>query len=402
MDNLRILFVDENPQQIKDLVLTLNALGNPWEIQIIDSPTTALKAMRGRSFDVVITDIGMREMNGAEFMRHVHRSYPGTVRLILSDVEDKDAVLASVGYAHQCLSKPCTPGALWTAMTRSLRLRKTLDSNLMHRQISQIRSLPTLPQTYYDLIDILQSKDPSIKDIADVIQTDVGMTAKLLQILNSAFYGLTTRINTPLQAVSLLGLDKINALITTSGIFLQFDVPSIKELNVEGICNHSIQTGHYARLIARMLELEPTVCEDALLAGMLHDVGKLVELAYFRPGLKEAINSARMDMKPLYLTEREQMGVNHSQVGAYLLALWGLPDPIVEAAAYHHEPTRAGEPEVGVLACVHIANAMLRDSNASTLVCEGVGLERNYLEELNLIDRIDQFKELCAPLITER
>ena len=119
-----------------------------------------------------------------------------------------------------------------------------------------------------------------------------------------------------------------------------------------------------------------------------------MELAFLRPQLKRAISRARAESIPLHLAEQDEFGVTHGQIGAHLLSLWGLPDPLIETAAFHHEPLLAGKPQLGILTAVHLADAFALDSSFASLDTEGFGFDRNYLDALHLTDRLEELRDI--------
>ncbi|MBE9486498.1 MAG: HDOD domain-containing protein, partial [Chloroflexi bacterium] len=319
----RILFVDDQPNVLDGLRRMFRKFRDKWDMEFAAGGAEALAAMEKRPVDVIVADMKMPEMNGAQLLRRVSELYPGTVRFILSGHSDRELILQSVGYAHQYLAKPCAAETLEQTIRNSIGLRELLLSKELQAKIAGIGTLPSCPETYNKLVVALQSETSSVEEVAEIVSQDVGMTAKLLQMINSAFFCLPTHVGSIYQAVSLLGLDTVQGLALTAGVFRQFNDPGLSGISVESVYNHSIAVGTAAKKIAGALGLNERETEDALMAGMLHDVGKLIMLAHFRSELSRAIQLAEKKSVPLHKAERQTLGVTHGEIGAHLLSLWG-------------------------------------------------------------------------------
>jgi putative nucleotidyltransferase with HDIG domain len=249
------------------------------------------------------------------------------------------------------------------------------------------------------VVDELNSPNSSIQKIAEIISSDVGMTAKILQLSNSAFFGLSQHVNSPLRAVNILGLDTIKALIMTVQIFSQFDRWTPAGFSIADLWTHSMRCGVLAKTIAKAEGQERIAVEDAFMGGLLHDVGKLVLIANLPDRYREALALADESKRPLWETERELVGTTHAQVGAYLMGLWGLPDRIVEAIAFHHNPAECLDQSFSTLTAVHVADALDHDLSTSGDPNIATRLSSEYLQTLQLADRLPAWVAACEPII---
>jgi len=391
VEKRRILFVDDQPNVLDGLRRMFRKFRDRWDMEFVAGGAEALAAMEKRPADVVVADMKMPEMNGAQLLKRVSELYPGTVRFILSGHSDRELILQSVGYAHRYLAKPCAAETLEQTIRNSIGLRKLLLSKELQTKIAGIGALPSCPETYNKLVVALQSETSSVEEVAEIVSRDVGMTAKLLQMINSAFFGLPAHVESIYQAVSLLGLDTVQGLALTAGVFSRFNDPGLSGISVESVYNHSIAVGTAAKKIAGALGLNKRETEDALMAGMLHDVGKLIMLAHLRSELSRAIQLAEQESVPLHEAEQQIWGVTHGEIGAHLLSLWGLPDSIIEAAALHHFPLRTPSPKVSVLTAVHIANVLEHEQSGGGEQISTVNTE--YLAQLNIVDQVLELRE---------
>ncbi len=395
MSTQRILFVDDQQNVLDGLKRMLHRFRDQWSMGFVTSGAEALKLMADQPVDLVVADMMMPGMNGAQFLKEVADHHPSIVRFILSGHSDRELILQSVGFAHQYLAKPCNPTTLKSALAGSLNLRSVLSTGALHSKIAQIGSLPSPPAIYNELVAELQSETASIKKIADLVSKDIGITAKLLQMVNSAFFGLPTHVASPEQAVNLLGLDNIYGIVTAAGVFSQFEIAALQGISFDGIYSHSVSVGGSAKGIAKVLGLSSQEVDYAFLAGLLHDIGKLVMIKYFREEMGEAFRLAREKSILPHVAEAEVLGVSHAEIGAHLLSLWGLPDPILEAIALHHRPDEAPELTTGVLTSVHVANAAHQATGCSTAEKHEALLDEEYMEEVGLSERISELTELC-------
>ena len=353
----RILFVDDEPNVLQGLRRMLYSKRKEWEVSFALSGPEALKVLRKRHFDVVVSDMRMPGMDGPQFLEEVRKRHPRIVRIVLSGQSDREMALKSINSTHQFLPKPCDAETLQSAIKQAFTLRGVLGNESLKILVSRMETMPSLPFTYRELVEELGSPDASVKKLSTIISRDLGMTAKVLQIINSAFFGLRTHISKPQQAVSLLGIDTLRALVLYVGIFSQFHRPELGVF-LGTLQNHSLTVGTLAKRIARAEGLDRYETDHAFMAGLIHDSGKLVLAANLPDLYTRVLKLARDHRKPLEEVERSQLNATPAEVGEYLLGLWGLHDSIIEAVAHHHSPTRGEIGPFSPLSAVHLANVL--------------------------------------------
>ncbi len=395
----RILFVDDERNVLDGLRRMLRSMRQEWEMAFATSGAEALGLMSQTPFDVVVSDMRMPGMDGAQLLTEVMRRHPQTVRIVLSGHSDKEMILRSVGPTHQYLAKPCDPEMLKETVARSCALRELLNSPSLKDLVSQMNSLPSLPDLYMKVVQELSLPNASIQRIGDIISQDVGMTAKILQLVNSAFFGLRRHISTPAMAVNLLGLDTVKSLVLTIQVFSQFEQPKVREFDLPVLWNHSVATGTIARAIAAATSRDVKMADHTLMAGLLHDAGKLVLAAKVPDQYQNSIVHARAKAVPMWVAEREVLGTTHAEVGAYLMGLWGLPDLIVEGIAYHHTPAHHMATTFSPLTAVHVANALEHEAHPSADQAHPFEIRLDYLSGLGLADRLDRWRELARGVL---
>ncbi len=392
----RVLFVDDEVNLREGLRRMSYLLRDEWDMAFAESGVQALALLSQVPFDVIVSDMRMPGMDGAQLLDEVRQRYPQMGRIILSGHSDREMILRAVGPSHQYLAKPCDIETLLATLTRVYALRELLVHEDLRRIITAMQTLPSRPAVYAEVVKAVQSPSASLEKIGELIQCDIGMTAKILQLVNSAFFGLRRPISNPVQAVRLLGLETVQALILSRQIFGIFDPSKAPGLSLDTLWNHSVTVGAYARSLAQEERCTREVVEHAFTAGLLHDVGKLI-LAVHHPELyKQTLTLIQTENIADWQAEQTVFNATHAEVGAYLLGLWGLPDGIVEALAYHHNPRRLREHHAFTpLTAVHIAHALTHQVDAVDAGRQAEFMDLDYLAQIGLDDRLAVWQERC-------
>ena len=391
----RILFVDDEQSVLQGLRRMLRSRRDQWDMTFATGGEEALAALEEQHVDVLVTDMRMPGIDGPTLLAEVARRYPQTVRIVLSGHSSKNTTIRSVGLTHQYLSKPCDKDALERAILRALGLREALRSPLLTQLLTQIGALPSLPSLYAELMGELQRDDTTAKRVGDIVARDPAMTAKVLQLVNSAYFGLSRHISNPAQAVVLLGVDTIKALVLGVGLFAQFRENADVGLDLEALWGHSFCTAAAAKRIAVAEGMDAQATDEAFTGGLLHDVGKLILADGLTSRYRDVLARAHGEGVDGVESERAEFGVTHAEIGAHLLSLWGLPDPVVEAVAYHHAPEVCAQVPFGSVAAVCISNALAHQRQAEP-ECERLDLD--WLSAMGITHRVDTWRKLVEPL----
>lgn len=377
-----------------DLRLEFGKPESGWGIKLVTDAKTAITEFKNGEYDIVISELVLADSEAADLFRQVKELEPGTVFFVLTSHDDREKMTRVVSLAHQIIAKPIKADALRMRLTNSMALRGVLTDEKLHARIAQISSLPTLPSLYKQLVEEMQSETASMQRVANLIRQDVTITAKLLQMSNSAFFGLSARVENPLQAANLLGMETVKSLVLAAGVFSQFDQHGMPGFSVETIYNHSLAVGTSAKHFANAFGLGRKQAEEALMAGMLHDIGKLVMLANFREELAQSYALAEKEKISMYEAERRVIGVSHCEIGAHLLSLWGMSDLILEAVTLHDNPALCPCPMVNILASVHIANAIDHDRALVDRDPKFTHANGDYLTKLGLSGQMSYLRSL--------
>jgi len=396
----RILFVDDEIRVLDGIRRLLYHLRSEWRMSFVSSGPQALELMSHDAFDVIVTDIRMPGMDGIELLARTRELYPSVVRIVLSGQSDRDLTLKSALNAHQYLSKPCDAESLTATIARAVALKGTFTDPSLQALVAGAGTLPSIPSVYVELMRQLEDVDCCAQDIADIIARDPAMTAKILQLANSAFFGVRRRIASPKDAVLYLGLDTLKSLALSVKVFSQFTARPQSRFSIDELARHTMLVGILARKIASVQGASRQDVEDAFAAGLLHDIGKLVLVAAAPEKYEQAIEDAEKEGKTDRDAERRIFGTTHAEVGTYLVWLWGLPDSVVEAVAYHHAPTVCPAPRFSPLTAVHVANALAHETagGCSPLVS---ALDMAYLGDLNLAGHVPGWRTLIEQAAQE-
>src|SRR6202142_656073 len=391
----RILFVEDKPQVFEGLQRMLAPQSDQWEMSFAPEGETALLLLAATPFDVVVSDFRMPKMDGPALLKIVRERWPSVVRIILSGKADMDDALRAVPVAHQFLLKPCDPAMLRAAIERATSLSELLNNKLLAEIVGSVQDLPVMPRAYIQLRDTLANPNYSLKNVVRIVEQDVGISAKILQLVNSAFFGLPRDVSSVQMAVCYIGAEMLQNLVLSAEVFHVFDKgKSVKGFSFEGLHMHSQFT---ARIAAGLLPPSPAR-DAAIIAGLLHDVGKLILATRSPQHFARAIEGSRVEKMPLYLVEQQLIGVSHAEVGAYLLGLWGLPSPVVEAVAHHHEPGRIKSESLDAVGAVHIANVLANEHPVYPPAKEPPpqqGIDAELINALGLADQAAHWEELA-------
>ncbi len=392
-----ILFVDDEPKILEGLGRMLRVMRHEWDMHFAASGPEALELMAQQPVDLVVSDMRMPAMNGLEFLTEVKARYPNVIRIVLSGHADQQLIMRAVGVTHQYLSKPCDAEALQSTVARALGLRALLGNAPIKRLISRLSVLPSLPSLYAEIVAELKSPDASIRRVGEIIAKDPGMTAKILQLVNSAFFGIRRVVSNPMDAAAYLGLETIQSLVLSLHAFSRFEACRFPGGSIDQIWSHSMAAGLLAKRIMEGEAAGRAQATEAFSAGLLHDLGKLVLTANLPQEYELVHTRAAHGGLVLQDAEREVLGATHAEIGAYLLGLWGLPDPIIEAVALHHHPNECAHTTFSPLSAVHAANVLERE-HGSGRACWGQPsrLDLTYLDAVGKAVRLDDWRAWSA------
>jgi putative nucleotidyltransferase with HDIG domain len=383
----RILFVDDEGPVLNLLQVLMRKADASWECAFVDGGAKALELMAAQPFDVVVSDMRMPGMNGAEFLEQVRGRHPRTARIVLSGYVDPPLTVRVLSAAHQYQAKPFTFSILQAMLSRLFLLEQYVPDRPLQEVIARTHRLPTPTALYERFTREFASPLARAETLAGLVSQDVAMTAKVLQLANSAFFAAPRVVATGKEAAQALGIGPLRSLATSQQAFWGQQAGELADCPLEAIVKHSIAVGLRASRIMAYERGTSETIKTAFTAGVLHDLGKIL-LAAAAPEMA-SLARVRHDGEGLALwqAEKEVLGASHAQVGAYLLGLWGIPDAIVDAVAWHHQPRERFAAGLGPLTAVHVANWI--DHRASTPDDPRLEqhLDNSYLQALNVDER---------------
>lgn len=373
-----------------------------WEMSFVTSGAEALAMLASRPCDVIVTDMRMPGMDGATLLEQVQERYPGVVRIVLSGHVEMEAALRAAPVAHQFLSKPCDAEKLRETIERACDWRAKLTDEGICRVIGAVGRLPSQPATCASLLAAVQDPDTNVGRVVRLIENDVGIAAKVLQLVSSAFFGCRNEVRSIREAVNYLGLETLKQLVLSVEILRTFQPMHIRGFALTDFEAHS----RLAAGIAAQLPAQKGVASAAVVAALLHDTGKLV-LATRLPGQFElALRTAQERAVPLHTVEEDLLGTGHAEVGAYLLDLWGLPEDIVEAVLKHHRPVASlpSGHELTIPTVTYLANALANELRGSV---PGDGspsfplMDADYVAGLGMTEQLPAWRVLAQQVLEE-
>jgi HD-like signal output (HDOD) protein/CheY-like chemotaxis protein len=351
----RVLFVDDEPGILHGLARMLRPLRHDLTTEFVGTSKDALQLLEERPFDVVVSDLRMPGMDGVALLREVQQRHPHLIRIMFSGHSELEAALRAATVAHQFIAKPCNAEDLRAIIGRAVGLRELLADQGLQSLLSGLKELPALPQVFIDLTALLGDPRSGTPEIAKLVKTDAALCAKVLNLVNSAFFGLARKTTSIDLALGYLGTATLRA-ITLATCVSSALAPRARAVgyDLESFQAKSMFAAH----IASALFENASVVQDAFAAALLQDIGEILLLLEPSEDFVLAMDYARENEITINAAERELEIVQHAHVGAYLLGTWGLPYTIVEAVAHHHEPQRVPHAAFEIVDAVYAATCI--------------------------------------------
>lgn len=399
----RILFVDDEENLLHGLRRSLRKMRGEWDMDFSVGGQDALQKLKQVNFDVIVSDMKMPGMDGAELLEQVRQLQPRTLRLILSGETDEIQFIRTVGPSHQYLSKPCQSETLINTVQRGVDLHRYIGSDEIREIIGNIEILPMPSSILFEVLEELDSKTANAKVVASIIERDLGLTTQVLRFANSAFFSLPVTVASPSQAVTMLGFDSIRATVLAAGIFDAFDVSPEEEKELHRLAQNSFTIGSVAQALAEAEGADEILSSHTLCAGSVSHIGTLILKSYCIDIFKKAVTRCELNKRAIHEEEEELTGSGHGAFGGYLLGLWGFNESIIEAVAYHHEPQKAGHTKSAPLTFVHAAQHLCAEQNKTRTTNESspYSLDKEYLEQVGLISRLDDWRGIANSILKE-
>ncbi|MCS7020393.1 MAG: response regulator [Gemmataceae bacterium] len=389
----RILFVADDPHLHRFLRQLMEPLEGEWQACYCRSGPEALKQLSDGPYTIVVADLRLGGGYCQELLIQTREQAPETVRIVLAGPGDQELLLRVLPLTQRILSKPCDPAELYAALQRTHSLRELLRSPAVVSIIGRLGQIPTLSTLYSRISEELLKPDYSLAKVGELVSQDPGIAARLLQVANSALIGLRRPATTPAQAVRVLGGELTRTLVLAADLFTRYNPARLKPFSIDALWDHSQAVAALAGKIAQSERLDDRSVRDSTLAGLFHDIGQLLLASQMPEAYREVLSLARREGLALAAAEQQVFGATHAEVGAYLLGVWGLHDPLVEAVAWHHAPEQCPGTTLSPLTTVHVAETLLNEQEAGR---PNVG----YLERLGIEDHWNRWHDLARKVET--
>ena len=387
-----IVFVDNEKKVLKSLKRVFYPMRKKWAVSLFNSPHEALEVISNGGVDVVFTDLKMPGMNGLELLQKVKSISPSTLRILLTGQADEEANQRSVSIVHQYLQKPCELETIKEVITRADRLQLLMENDNLSQIISQVDSLPSLPIIYNEIKAKIDLPETSAHEIGEIVSKDIAMSAKMLQLVNSSFFGLRTKITNPIDAVLMVGLNTVKSLVLSIKIFKKLSA-NIDEKIANALWNHSLTVGTNNKKIAEHEGISRKLQYDYFSAGMFLDLGKLFFLAYFPREYNLVLKLKEDKNISEFKAEKEIFGSTNHQVGAYLMSIWGLPGSLVFPCAFNQEYETHIEDEYNAIMSLYFANLFASENY-------DLAEEFNKINSKKLQEKVLEWEKICTEQIT--
>ena len=316
----RLLFVDDEVRVLDGLRRMLYSHRREWDMQFVEGGSQALSLLEREPFDVIITDMRMPQMDGAELLQRAIAIRPDIARLILSGQCDQATVLRAVGPAHQFLTKPCDAGILQNTIRRVSLCREMLADSPAAARAASVQSLYSPPQRLVQLTETLRHGD--VQEAGRIVAQDVALSAKVMQLVSSSFFGSPQHTADPAFAVDLLGPELLLSLLEIPEGFAQPAPPSLA-IEVERIHREAREQALAAAEAVRCRGGSAGEMAKVYLANLLSGIGRLLALP--------VVSSEDPDSRAVETTSVPIRAAEADGAAAYLLSLWGLPEEVLSA-----------------------------------------------------------------------
>ncbi len=396
----RIVFVEEMPDVLRALERISKEDAKRWDLIFVHTFDEAFAAMEGVPADVVVASIDPARSDCIVALERLKAQHPTTVRMVFGSPSSRENMVRVSPLCHQYLVKPFDVLRLHERLDRALAVRQLLGNSALRAAVGDTESLPSPPPVLIELRSALEARGTGAADVARIVEQDPALSAKLLQLANSAFFGTSRKyaagtVVSIEDAVILLGMSTVEQLALITGVFVAFEgEEETLGLSVAALRRHATLVAE----IAANLMTSRRFAEEAFMGGLLHDVGKLVLASRFPDSYRRIAPLARKRRSPSWRIEIEEYGASHAEVGAYLLACWGLPRIVIEAVAFHHRPSALGRTHFDPVGGVHIAEALVQEMDAPTndpARDASTWLDSVYLDKTGAIARMQVYRDIA-------
>jgi HD-like signal output (HDOD) protein/ActR/RegA family two-component response regulator len=393
MGTKSILMAVEDPQA---LVEATQALGHGWEVTSASGEEDALAQLDKRAFDALLVDFNLGSPDASQLLNQALEKRPETSRFLLAYEADLALVAAYVLGPHEILPKPLEPVSLKSRIESGVARDDSACNQSAGAPGTGASVSPAVPAIYSEVLKALESPGVTNSQVGEIIAGDTALTSEVLRLTNSAYLGLPRNITDPAEAVETLGLETVKALVMALRFLGEHSHLRPGYLSFEKLWEHSTNVAQLARDLILFETRDRALAAEALVAGLLHDLGKVVLASNFGDLYGRVHSLARKQPVPLWEIEKEMFGASHGEIGACLVGMWNMPGPVVQAAAHHHEPPLGEYQHLTPLAAVHIANVLEHENRPSGELRVAPIADTAFLNEIGLLQRLPVWRAAFA------
>ena len=366
---MRILLVDGDGDFLLRIKQAFGKSHRAWEVILARTGAEALQVLGRDQVDIVMSDLKLPDMEGAELIHRVWELQPGAVRIALADPTMAGWTEQAEGDLHRFFIKPLEPDFLIGAV-ESLDIEDDVTSvRAVRAFVGGLGRIPSLPSLYSDLVALLQREDVGMGEVARLIRRDLGVASQVLKLANSVHCASARPVSEIGQALIMLGVDALRSLVLFRGFISGFESSRPQGLDLEQLWLHSFSVATGVRKLM-VLEGETRLADLAFSVGLLHDIGLVVLATDPSRRYRSILEQAQSSRIPLTVLEHDTYGVDHAQIGAHLLNLWGLPPAFCRPVREHHAPPARGE-GFPLSAALHLADARHGGGSTAGIFADG-------------------------------
>ena len=387
-----ILLAVVDPQALVDIT---QALGPGWETTPVAGEADALAQLEQRAFDALLVDFNLGEPDSSELLNQALEKRPNTIRFLIAYEADLALVAARVVGSYQLLPKPLEAASLKVRIEQGMNDSESKPTGT--DEANAVGEAPKVPLIYAEVLKALESPEVTPRQLGELIGKDAELRSEVLRLTNSDYLGLPRNLSDPVEAVEALGVDTVKALVMARQFLVEHSHLKAGYLSLEQLWEHCVNVGQIARDLMLFETRDRVLASQALTAGLLHDLGKIVLATNFDDLYGRVHSLARKQPVTLWDIEKEMFGANHGEIGGCLVGMWNMPAPIVEAVALHHEPPLGEQQQLTPLAAVHVANVLehqLQPGDQNMMVPPIINTY--FLNELGLLERLPVWRAALA------
>lgn len=339
-DKPSIVFVDTEPSLLSGLRRLLRNQRNSWDMHFIPEPRQATELLQNSHVDVLVCDIQLPGPAGKDLLTWACDEHPQTSRIMLTGSANRRAIISAVGPTQQFLSKPMDGTSLVGALSRVVETRRVIESPELKAILGSVQDLPKPPRIYQEMMELAARDDVPMGEVVRVIESDLATSAQALKLVNSAFFVLPGRVDNIERAVTLLGLDTIQALVIAGAVFKsQGEMP--KGLSLDEITSRSMQTAALSKLYAQAEGWSSERIRDVFFASLLQEISLPLLASRYPEGWKQVRLRVPIDPIEQATHEVEAFGVPITHASAYILGMWGFNQTVIEILVQLHLSNKA-------------------------------------------------------------